>query len=165
MPEASTTSPRDSNKKQRLESEAIPEDLDCSGYTSSDSYSKDHVWNEDWRVYQVKTRNISTSKLVTQYWHWVVQENMFEHQVLKDVKGKKISWGVYKEPINLHLHLSELTEVVYASGSQKIIIGTKPIENVAWRGDVLAHFKRDRTKRRFLTFIQSKGVRLIKSSK
>ncbi|KAK3681103.1 hypothetical protein B0T22DRAFT_388587 [Podospora appendiculata] len=158
-------------KKQRLTISTAAEDLEYSGYTSADSYSSDHVMPVDWRVYQVKTSLISTNTLVTQYWHWVdraetgsSEENMFEHQVLKDVLPNRVTWGVYKDPIDFHLRLAELTEITYAAESLKVVIGTKRVEGVEWRGDVLAHFKRERTKRRFLTFMRKKGVRLVRTN-
>jgi len=170
-PDTSTT--RES-KKPRLEQQqfepARAEDLEYEGYTTSDSYSEDNVMQVDWRVYQVKTRDQSSGTSVTQYWHWVdkadggSQVNMFEHQVLRSVRSHKVSWGVYKEPIDFHLRLTELTTVTFATNYQKIIIGTKPIKGVTYRGDVLAHFKRERTKRRFLAFVKKKGVKLQKAS-
>ncbi|KAK3339894.1 hypothetical protein B0T25DRAFT_466616 [Lasiosphaeria hispida] len=146
------------------------DDFEYDGYTSSDSYSHDHVMEVDWRVYQVKHSKRSTNTEVTQYWHWIdkadggTEENMFEHQVLKDVLPNKVTWGVYKEPIDFHLRLPELVDITYAVDSVRVIIGTREMEGVEWRGNVLAHFKRDRTKRRFLTFMEKKGVRLMKTS-
>lgn len=162
-------------KRRRLStvsaaSSATSDGLEYSGYTSTDTFSGDHVMNVDWRVYQVKHSLTSTNTLVTQYWHWVDkadggnEDNMFEHQVLKDVLPHKVTWGVYKDPIDFHLRLAELTEITYAGSSQKVIIGTKEIKGVTWRGDMLAHFKRERTKRRFLIFMKRLGVKLVKTT-
>ncbi|KAK1751497.1 hypothetical protein QBC47DRAFT_307999 [Echria macrotheca] len=168
---AEQTTPAREAKKQRLTSLPAREDLEYEGYTSSDSYSNDHVMPVDWRIYQVKTRDHSSSCDVTQYWHWVdkadgggSEGDMFEHQVLRDMKNRRVLWGVYKEPINFHLRLSELTSVTYAPGTQKVVIGTRPIRTVKHRGDVMAYFKRERTKRRFLEFMQNKGVKLIRTN-
>ena len=46
------------------------EDLEYDGYTSSDSFSDDIV-EQDWRVQQIKHRELSTNMEVTQYWHYV----------------------------------------------------------------------------------------------
>ncbi|KAH8899013.1 hypothetical protein GQ53DRAFT_362807 [Thozetella sp. PMI_491] len=148
----------------------IEDDLDYDGYTSTDSYSNDTVLPVDWRVHQVKVANMATNTQVTQYWHWLDQNgsrqgtesNMFEHQVLKDVPPKKVSWGVYKEPFDFHLRLSELVQVEYSPESLRVVMATKPVEGVPHRGNVLAQFKRERTKRRFLRFMKGKGVKLIR---
>ncbi|KAK1754125.1 hypothetical protein QBC47DRAFT_302556 [Echria macrotheca] len=167
-PRAAETTPAREAKKPRLTS--LPA-LEYEGYTSSDSYSKDRVMPVDWRIHQVKTRDYSSSCDVTQYWHWVdkadgggSEGDMFEHQVLRDMKNRRVLWGVYKKPINFHLRLSELTSVTYAVGTQKVVIRTRQIRNVKHRGDVMAYFKRERTKRRFLEFMQNKGVKLIKTN-
>ncbi len=145
-------------------------DLEHDGFTSTDSYSRDRVMEVDWRLSQVKHRKQSTNTLVTQYWHYVdkiadnAEENMFEHQVLKDMSHNRVSWGVYKDPIDFHLRLTELKEVMYANDNLRIIISTREVEGVDHRGDVLAEFRRERTKRRFLKFIRSKGVRLVKTT-
>lgn len=168
---------RNPSKKQKLDqrqpetastrSASIQDDLEYSGYTSQDSYSGDRVLTLDWRVYQVKTNKVTTNPAVTQYWHWVEkaddESNIFEHQVLKDVLPKNVTWGVYKDPYDFHLRLSELVNVSYAPNCQKLIIKTKPVPGVEHRGDVLAHFKRERTKRRFLLFMKKKGVKLVRT--
>ncbi|KAK4443255.1 hypothetical protein QBC34DRAFT_417327 [Podospora aff. communis PSN243] len=153
------------SKKARLVPSLPPsrQDLECDGYTTSDSFSHDNVMQVDWRVYQIKHRECSTNGQVTQYWHYVdksdpgSEESMFEHQVLKDViPGRRLNvkWGVYKEPIDFHLRFRELTEITYAPDSLNIIIGTKPVRGVSFRGDL----------RRFLKFMEGKGIRLIKTS-
>ncbi|KAK3374580.1 hypothetical protein B0H63DRAFT_400251 [Podospora didyma] len=174
---AKEPAPQIDTKKRRLSSASAAnlvitaDDLEYSGYTSQDSFSEDHVMRVDWRVYQVKHQKISTNTLVTQYWHWVgegeggAEENIFEHQVLKDVlPNKKVTWGVYKDPIDFHLRMSELTDITFAKDSLKIIISTKEIEGVTHRGNLLADFKRERTKRRFLAFMRKRGVKLVKTN-
>ncbi|KAJ4417230.1 hypothetical protein N0V85_001936 [Neurospora sp. IMI 360204] len=157
---------------------APPEDLYYEGYTSDDSYSGDKIQEVDWRLLQVRHREMTTNTGITQYWHWLGagedltgrgEENCFEHQVLKDVKGRRVTWGVYKEPIDFHLRLEEIEEVVYApegSGCLKILISVKKDAHgdEESRGDVLAWFKRERTKRRFLSFLVKKGKRVVRST-
>ena len=147
----------------------VPDDFETSGYTTSDSFSRDKVMKVDWRVYQIKTASQTTNTEITQYWHWVdtVQdddgtkiEHMFEHQVLRDVDPP--SWGVYKEPIDFHLRLKEIEYIEWAPECQKIIVHTKEIPDVEYRGNVLAHFKRNRTKKRFLSFLNRRGVDIRK---
>ncbi|KAK3950050.1 hypothetical protein QBC32DRAFT_24833 [Pseudoneurospora amorphoporcata] len=159
---------------------APAEDLYYEGYTSDDSFSGDKIQEVDWRLLQVRHREMTTNTGITQYWHWLGagedltgrgEENCFEHQVLKDVKGRRVTWGVYKEPIDFHLRLEEIEEVVYApegSGCLKILISVKKDtisrDGEESRGDVLAWFKRERTKRRFLTFLRKKGKRVVRST-
>lgn len=147
-----------------------PDDTYHDGYTSVDSYSGDLVMQVDWRVSVVKTAERSSGADITQYWHWVdagqvddgSEGNFFEHQVLSEVKPP--DWGVYKDPINFHLRLAELEAVSWAPGSLRIVVTTVSIPGIAYRGDVLAEFKRERTKRRLLKFMKKKDVRLIKTT-
>lgn len=153
------------SKRQRLSANTTTaEDLKYEGYTSSDSFSNDRVMTVDWRVYQVKHRDRTSNMRVTQYWHWVDEEALFEHQVLEDVLDRRVKWGVYKDPIDFHLRLRELTEITYAPNTLNVIIGTQQIRGVTYRGDIMAQFKRERTKKRFLEFLQKKGIKLVKTT-
>lgn len=148
------------------------EDLESAGYTSHDSYSRDPIWRHDWRVYQVKTAHMTSNPSVTQYYHWVdrgadgTEEFCFEHQVLKDViPPNKVTWGVYKDPFDFHLRLSELVDVKWSRDSLKMLAVTRQVPGVEWRGDVIVNFKRERTKRRFLMFLARKQVKLVRSAR
>ncbi|KAJ2905921.1 hypothetical protein MKZ38_003709 [Zalerion maritima] len=137
-------------------------DLMFDGYTSSDSYSGDKVKKGDWRIYQIKTKDYTSNEHITQYWHWM--DGVFEHQVLRDVQPTT-SWGLYEDPINFHVKLSEIDDICYAPGSLKIIVALNPdASGSADNTDVLVHFKRERTKRRFLSFCNKKGVRIVKTT-
>lgn len=157
---------------------AEDEDLECSGYTTTDSLTRDTVVRKDWRVYQVKTKNLATNPRTTQYWHWVDRKQayrsgpggrrdfdpMFEHQVLKETEPIT-GWGVFAEPVDFHLRLRELAEVAFAPDSDIIVIGTREVKGIDRRGNVLAQFKRERTKRRFLAFLKKKGVPLRRTDR
>lgn len=156
-------------KRQRIEPApalALPEqepeedDLDYSGWTSTDSFSAGRIMHLDWRVYQIKTLALTTSTEVTQYWTWKQDKNIFEHQVLRDVHPK-VTWGFYQKPINFDLSLDEIKEIQYGSDTQKILVDI----NDEKRGNVLAYFKRERTKKRFLAFAKKKGIKLVKSTR
>ncbi|KAK1827014.1 hypothetical protein QBC39DRAFT_185612 [Podospora conica] len=154
-------------KKARLDDDInatlAAEDLDCDGYTTTDSFSQDRIHEEDWRLHQVKHAREQTDAHVTQYWHWIEEEQTFEHQVLSD-ESRQVKWGVYKEPHDFHLRLGELREVTMARGSNKVVVGTREYPGVRPRGELLVDFKRDRTKRRFLKFLKKKGVKLVKTT-
>ncbi|KAH7041343.1 uncharacterized protein B0I36DRAFT_312623 [Microdochium trichocladiopsis] len=138
----------------------LEEDLDFSGYTSTDSFSSGRIMHLDWRIYQVRTRAMTTSTDVTQYWTWKNDANKFEHQVLRDVQPK-VTWGIYQRPLNFNVTLDETIEIQYARDCPKIVVVTKSEK----RGNVLAHFKRERTKKRFLSFAKKKGVKLVTTSR
>ncbi|KAK4139177.1 uncharacterized protein C8A04DRAFT_33344, partial [Dichotomopilus funicola] len=169
--------------------------LDYDGYTSSDSISGDRLMENDWQLNQVRTRSKGTNPRVTQYWHWVKDENqhpyprrpsskskhrrahhhedngpnqrvVIEHQVLEDVGP--IKWSVFKKPCNFHLKLADIEEVSHAPGSTKVVVTHKKGKDgrdVGPRGDVMAQFRRDRTKRRFLRFlVREMGIRVVARS-
>lgn len=126
------------------------------GYTSTDSYSGGKIVTADWRIYQIKTEQATTNTDQTQYWHWVPDQRLFEHQVLRAVNPTK--WGVYNNPYNLHLRLAELEKVEYTldPGCDKIIVHTRrlPAGPAGPSSKMLVHFKRDRTLKRFLSFLK-----------
>ncbi|KAI1803174.1 hypothetical protein F4811DRAFT_554167 [Daldinia bambusicola] len=155
-------------KRQRIEPAPLPsppkpepeeDDLEYSGWTSTDSFSAGRIMHMDWRVYQIKTHDLTTSTEVTQYWTWKPEKGLFEHQVLRDVHPK-VTWGFYQKPINFDLAVGEINEIQYASDSQKVLVSVSDEK----RGCVLAYFKRERTKRRFLAFAKRKGIKLVKST-
>ncbi|KXX82500.1 hypothetical protein MMYC01_201251 [Madurella mycetomatis] len=159
------------NKKQRVVLSASgavegrapsAADLAYDGYTSTDSISHDRLLRIDWRVHQVKTRDIASNSRVTQYWHWLGDsEGLFEHQVLRSVRPPK--WSVFKDPYDFHLRIAEIERVMFAPTNGRVVIAHKKGadgEDVSPRGDVMAQFKRERTKRRFLSFLKQRGVKL-----
>ncbi len=146
--------------------------LDYDGYTSSDSISSDQLHANDWRLHQVRTRTFATNPGVTQYWHWVTEKNprddkVIEHQVLESVRPTK--WSVFKKPYNFHLKLGDVQEVSFARGTTRVIVAHRKGRDgrdMHARGDVMAQFKRERTKRRFLTFLRKeKGVKVVEVSR
>lgn len=152
--------------------------LDYEGYTSRDSISHDRLHSNDWRLHQVKTRTFATNPGVTQYWHWVTEGGekgdkgdknkvVIEHQVLESVRP--IKWSLFKKPYNFHLKLNDMQEVSFARGTTKVIVAHKKGKDgrdMNPRGDVMAQFKRERTKRRFLTFLgREKGIKVTEVGK
>ncbi|KAH6839594.1 hypothetical protein B0I37DRAFT_358172 [Chaetomium sp. MPI-CAGE-AT-0009] len=168
---SSATAEKKAAREEREEEEDDDEDADSSGldydgYTSSDSISDDRLHENDWRLHQVKTRSFATHPGVTQYWHWVTEKQgdkkVIEHQVLESVQP--IKWSVFKKPYNFHLKLGDIQEVSFARHSTKVAVAHKKGRDgrdLGQRGTVMAQFKRDRTKRRFLTFLaRERGVRV-----
>ncbi|KAI2636274.1 hypothetical protein GGS26DRAFT_548336 [Hypomontagnella submonticulosa] len=152
-------------KRQRLEpapaqEEPEEDDLEYSGWTSTDSFSAGRIMHLDWRVYVIKTPALTTSPDITQYWTWKQDKELFEHHVLRDVHPK-VTWGYYRNASDFALALKEIQEILYAPDSQKIDVAT----NDESRPHVLAYFKRERTKKRFLAFAKKKGIKLVKSTR
>ncbi|KAK4639951.1 hypothetical protein QC761_700400 [Podospora bellae-mahoneyi] len=162
-----TPPPPQAKKKIRVTSTVDPSntpDLYYHGFTDVDSCSDDRLEQIDWRVNQIKTAEVSTNPGVTQYWHWVddAHPGYCEHQVLKQLRPPK--WAVFKEPYNFHLRTVDCEEIVYGPGSHRVIIRRKAHLQPK-KGDMLAEFKRDRTKKRFLEFMHQRGVRIVRSNK
>jgi hypothetical protein len=134
--------------------------LEYDGYTSSDSISGDQLHENEWRLLQVRTRAFATNPNVTQYWH---QKNKaIEHQVLGSVWP--IKWSVLKKPYNFHLKLGDIEEVLFAQGTMRVIVKHKKGKagkDIRAGGDVMAQFKRERTKRRFLMVLRKEGINVV----
>ncbi|KAK3301815.1 uncharacterized protein B0T15DRAFT_487988 [Chaetomium strumarium] len=153
--------------QQHRRTSSLASALEYDGYTSSDSISEDPLTKDDWRLYQVKTRTFASNPGVTQYWHWVrkgkIADRIVEHQVLESVRPT--NWAVFMEPYNFHLNPPDIEEVLFARGSTRVVVKHKPGKDgvdLHPRGDVMAQFKRERTKRRFLRFLkEEKQVRLV----
>ncbi|KAL2258882.1 hypothetical protein VTK26DRAFT_7627 [Humicola hyalothermophila] len=148
------------------------------GFTSRDSISLDGLTSIDFRVQQVKTRDIASNPGVTQYWHWLGprEGRYFEHQVLREVRP--VQWSIFKDPYDFHLRMAEVGEVLYAGGEGKkggkvgaaeepdlrVVIREKKDGKGKGRGDVMALFRRGRTMRRFLAFLRAQGVKVVEIS-
>jgi hypothetical protein len=140
---------------------------DDGNVTDTDSYCGEAIEPTDFRVYQVKHRTLSSNPAMTQYWHWLDDEDerSLQHQVLKDVNPTQ--WGMYREPLNFSVNFQEVLEVLFAPSSQRVVVvmdETSREDDGKPRGDVLVHFKRDRTLRRFCNHMASKGIRVTQTS-
>ncbi|KAK1524832.1 hypothetical protein CPAR01_13780 [Colletotrichum paranaense] len=170
-PLSAPPTPELARQSKKLRTARIPgklkdEDLHYDGFTDVDDYSGDHIGPHDWALNRIKSRLNSVSTGVTQYWHWIPDngEQIFEHQVLAE--SDTLTWGIYAKPVNFHLELEHIQEMKWATDTSKVIVVCKDGVVISPdgkpRGDLLAEFKRDRTKRRFLVFCRKKGVELIK---
>ncbi|CAM1509862.1 Fc.00g001970.m01.CDS01 [Cosmosporella sp. VM-42] len=143
----------------------IHDEFQVADFSDTDSWSGAPISSTDWRLYQVKTRLYTSSTQVTQYWSWMAEVKCFEHQVLKDVKP--VLWGLHKDPIDFHVNLDEIAEIVWNIEALRIHVVMRKKEDTVIakkdgepRGDVMAAFKRERTMRRFLGFCRKMDVRL-----
>ncbi|KAI0390396.1 hypothetical protein F5Y17DRAFT_471768 [Xylariaceae sp. FL0594] len=138
-------------------------DLDVEGYSSQDSSTGGRIAQLDFRVLQVKVGSRSTTRAEdTQYLTYKPEENMFEHQVFRDgVHIRPTAWESYGgQQQKLNWRLDQVQEIRYAPGSLKIVVSTTNRE----QRDILVAFKRERTKKRFLDFVNRKGTMLLKTS-
>ncbi|KAI1839508.1 hypothetical protein JX266_014282 [Neoarthrinium moseri] len=159
-------------KRQRREFTSIavmkPQDLEIGapavdefendGWTTTDSFSGGRVSQSDFRIDQIKTSRFTTSTEVTQYWTWK-PNGIFEHQVLREFHPK-VTWGCYQKPMDFHIKLADVLQVQHACQSRIVMIRFKASD----RGHILANFKRERTQRRFLSFLRQKHVSLVRST-
>jgi hypothetical protein len=129
------------------------------GYTSVDSLTGCPLVRTEWRLSQVKTPILATNEGVRQYWHVVDprQPALIEHQVLGSLMPVK--WSVLKD--DFHLQISAVREVIFARGDTRIAILHK--EGCDKRGDMMmAEFWTQATKRRFLGFLESRSIKVVK---
>ncbi|KAH8202197.1 hypothetical protein TruAng_003672 [Truncatella angustata] len=143
--------------QQPQQPQQVVDDLEYDGWSSTDSFSAGTISHLDWRIHQIKTPQLTTSSEVTQYWTYKKESRTFLHQVLRDVHPKVI-WGVYQKPLDFDLKLDELIEAQYSSGNLRVAMQLRDPA----RPTVLAQFKRERTKRRFLAFLRKQNINVTK---
>ncbi|KAK7403103.1 hypothetical protein QQX98_011128 [Neonectria punicea] len=146
----------------------VHDEFHVAGHSDADSWSGVPIGRRDYRLYQVKTRLYTSSTHVTQYWSWLEDEQSFEHQVLKGLNP--VSWGVHKDPIDFHVNLDEIAQIVWNIEALRIHAIMRTENSVRaktdgqLRGDIMAAFKRERTMRRFLRFCRDRNIRMLKET-
>jgi hypothetical protein len=154
-------------KRRRLERTPSDAGFGSGGYTSSDSSTGDKVHPTDWRISQIKTAYATADGSVRQYWHWVEEDGVLEHQVLQRV-GHVSGRRAYRDPVDFHLRVAEVSDVYYADDSPKVVIEKmrRRITRAGARARVrmVVSFRRERTKQRFLRFMSTKGVGINKTT-
>lgn len=131
------------------------------------------VWLNVWRLWRMTHTNHGLLYVLPPSginWHWVDgessrKENTFEHQIREyNPSSGKASWGTYTDR-DFNLRLAELTKIEFATNCHKIIIGTRRIKDVPWRGEVLADFTCNNVKWHFLMFMKKCGIGLMPITK
>ncbi|KAK7420313.1 hypothetical protein QQZ08_010446 [Neonectria magnoliae] len=146
----------------------VHDEFHVAGHSDADSWSGVPIGRRDYRLYQVKTRLYTSSTHVTQYWSWLEDEQTFEHQVLKGLNP--VSWGVHKDPIDFHVNLDEIAQIVWNIEALRIHAIMRTENSVRaktdgqLRGDIMAAFKRERTMRRFLRFCRDRNIQMLKET-
>lgn len=141
---------------------------DPADFTDTDLWSGAPVTQNDFRIDQIKTRLYTSSPRVTQYLHWLREQRCLEHQILKE--GHPVRWGVLREPINFHVRLDDLVDVVWNRRVLKAhLIMSERSTQVSLRdgrprGDVMVSFRRERTLKRLIRVLEGMGVRTVEGS-
>ena len=139
-------------------------------YSDTDSVYGTTAYKEEYRVAQIKHRRHASSTNSSQYWSWQPDRQAFEHHVVKSVGPVK--WGFLDKPVDFHVNLEEIHEIVWDLQTLRVQIRVDPLCNSAVilevdgkpRGDLMVLFKRERTMKRFMFFCRSQKVRLAKAS-
>ena len=156
----SSESPR---KRRRLQKQTTAEADEDEGYTSSDSLTGDPTYATDWRICQIKTAYAAADQSVRQYWHWIEEKDLLEHLVIQRV-GHITGWRAYRKPLNFHLGINELSNILYSDDSLMIVIERAPRRvtrnSARTRVKIAVSFMRQSTKERFLEFMRARGVHL-----
>ncbi|KAG7289858.1 hypothetical protein NEMBOFW57_006235 [Staphylotrichum longicolle] len=157
----------------------ISSPLEDDGYTSSDSSSGERLGPGDWQLHQIRTRSYATKSTLRQYWHAGPQgklkahengdrskdkderEHDIEHQIFMD-SGQ---WRRYTN-YDFDLRLGDIQQVMVAKENTLVVLIHKEGNDgpdQEQRGHIMAQFKRRRTKKRFLHFLQKQGLTIMQS--
>ncbi|KAM3471441.1 hypothetical protein MY8738_009325 [Beauveria namnaoensis] len=152
-------------KKQKAAAKVL-DSLETGEVSDADSWSRAPIAQFDFRIYQIKTRLFTSSEKVTQYWGWVAERNMFEHQVLEGTDP--VRWGVHREPIDFSLRLEDVVKISWNLKALRVylVMSDRQIcfEDDKPRGDVMVSFKRENTMRRFIKFCRGQEIQLVEET-
>lgn len=147
-------------------------DLEFEGYTDVDDFCGGELSVHDWALQCVKSRMFTSNPGVTQYWYYDNPEETFQHQVLRDFDTNRANWSHLAEPFSFNVTLDDVKSILWCPSpeSLKIVIQMKDTEKRIEddgqpRGDLVAAFARNRTKRRFIVFCQERGMNIVGVSK
>jgi hypothetical protein len=153
----SSPAPGSSSKRRHVAlDDGIP---NYDGYTDTDSVCKEEVNDLDFRIVQVKTQDYATRPSLTQYWHYADVGDL-EHQMLRSMDPPV--WEKYNPPIDFDVPLDCVDLVTHHPNTLRV-----HLEVTAGREGkhvVMAQFKRERTKGRFLALCHSRQMPVEKAS-
>ncbi|KAM0744632.1 hypothetical protein ACQRIT_000016 [Beauveria bassiana] len=136
-------------KKQKATARVL-DSLETGEVSDVDSWSGAPIAEYDFSIYQIKTRLFISSGNMTQYWVWVPENSMFEHQVL--LETNPVIWSVHREPIDFSLRLKDVVKVSWN------------LKALRPRGDIMVAFKRENTLRRFVTLCRREEIELVEET-
>ncbi|KAM3565372.1 hypothetical protein ARSEF4850_001408 [Beauveria asiatica] len=161
-----TDADRGPNQKRQKAVARVLDSLETGEVSDVDSWSGAPIAEYDFGIYQIKTRLFISSGNVTQYWVWVPENSMFEHQVL--VETNPVVWGVHREPIDFSLRLKDVVKVSWNLRALRVYVVMSDRQtcskNDKPRGDIMVAFKRENTLRRFVTFCRREEIELVEET-
>ncbi|KAJ3495005.1 hypothetical protein NLG97_g3698 [Lecanicillium saksenae] len=164
--EPATTEDEGPDGKRQRAAAKVLDSLDTGEISDADSWSGAPIAEYDFRIYQIKTRLFTSSERVTQYWGWVPEHSMFEHQVLEE--ANPVVWGVHREPIDFSLRLEDVVKISWNLKALRVylVMSDRHIcfEDDKPRGDVMVAFKRENTMRRFIKFCRQEEIELVEET-
>lgn len=154
------------DKKKQKAAARVLDSLETGDVSEADSWSGAPIAEYDFRIYQIKTRLFTSSEKVTQYWGWVPENSMFEHQVLEETNP--VVWGVHREPIDFSLRLEDVVKISWNLKALRVylVMSDRQIcfEDDKPRGDIMVAFKRENTMRRFIKFCRREEIELVEET-
>ncbi|KAK8145309.1 hypothetical protein G3M48_004637 [Beauveria asiatica] len=165
-PTVDTDSDRGPDQKKQKAAARVLDSLETGEVSDVDSWSGAPIAEYDFGIYQIKTRLFFSSGNVTQYWVWMPENSMFEHQVLKETNP--VVWGVHREPIDFSLRLKDVVKVSWNLRALRVYVVMSDRQtcskNDKPRGDIMVAFKRENTLRRFVTFCRREEIELVEET-
>ncbi|KGQ02943.1 hypothetical protein BBAD15_g11838 [Beauveria bassiana D1-5] len=161
-----TDADRGPDQKKQKAAARVLDSLETGEVSDVDSWSGAPIAEYDFGIYQIKTRLFISSGNVTQYWVWVPENSMFEHQVL--VETNPVVWGVHREPIDFSLRLKDVVKVSWNLKALRVYVVMSDRQTCSKkdkpRGDIMVAFKRENTLRRFVTLCRREEIELVEET-
>ncbi|OAA50253.1 hypothetical protein ISF_09383 [Cordyceps fumosorosea ARSEF 2679] len=152
-------------KKQQAVTKVL-DSLKTGEVSDADSVSGATISGFDFRIYQIKTRLFTSSEKATQYWRWVPENSMFEHQVPHD--RNSAGWSMHREPVDFSVRLEDVVKISWNLKALRVylVMSDRHIcfEDNKPRGDVMVAFKRWNTMKRFMQFCRRKEIELVEGT-
>ncbi|OAA38033.1 hypothetical protein ISF_09900 [Cordyceps fumosorosea ARSEF 2679] len=152
-------------KKQKAAAKVL-DSLETGEVSDADSVSGSAISEFDFRICQIKTRLFTSSEKVTQYWSWVPEKSMFEHQILDD--RSPAGWSMQRGPIEFSLRLGDVVKISWNLKALRVylVMSDRHIcfEDDKLRGDIIVTFRRPNTMRRFIQFCRRREIELVEET-
>ncbi|OAA57302.1 hypothetical protein ISF_07223 [Cordyceps fumosorosea ARSEF 2679] len=152
-------------KKQKAAAKVL-DSLETGEVSDADSVSGAPISKFDFRIYQIKTRLFTSSEKVTQYWSWVQENSMFEHQILDD--RNPAGWSMHREPVDFSVRLEDVVKISWNLKALRVylVMSDRHIcfEDDKPRGDIMVAFKRWNTMTRFINLCRREQIELVEET-
>lgn len=138
-------------------------------WSDADSLTGAQLSKWEFRMYQVKTRLYTSATQATQYWSYQPQNRLMEHHFLRET-SPPVSFRVHKEPINFSFTPEEVELLAWSKEAMRVHLVMRrenpriSVKDGKPRGDIMATFKRERTLRRFVEFMEQLKIKTINAT-